>query len=471
MRDSDDRSDPRTIPAGARLRRIRAERGLTQAAFAGRLGLSASYYNQLEHDRRPVSADLAARIAAAAGIDPGWLDTAVDAQLLAEIRDTVLPYLTPTRQTDLELRSWVQSMPTVARAVLAAQRQLLSVSAPASDAVGDYLRSPHEEVRDFFHDHRNHIVPLEEAAERLVAQWDLTPGEMDGGLARVLHAVHGVCVVPLPLGESPEATDRRRYDPATRTLQIAGWLQPGQRAFQFAMQLALLQHGELIDDIVAGVSGLTPQAGQLARVGLAQYFAGATVLPYEHFRCSAEELRYDIDRLSLRYGVGFETVCHRLSTLQRAGSRGVPFFLVRTDRAGNISKRQSASTFHFSRSGGSCPLWIVHEAFETPGRIRRQISVLPDGRTYLWIARTVTAKPQRFRGPQPRFAIGLGCDIRHARRLVYSDGLDLADRQATTPIGPGCRTCERTDCAQRAFPMLGRPLLADPSRSPTLPYA
>lgn len=471
VRNSGDRSDPRTIPAGTRLRAIRTERGLTQAAFAGRLGLSASYYNQLEHDRRPVSADLAARIATAAGIDPGWLDTAVDAQLLAEIRDTVLPYLPPGRETDVELRSWVQSMPTVARAVLAAQRQLLSASGPASDTAGDYLRSPHEEVRDFFHDRRNHIAPLDEAAEKLVAQWDLTPGEMDTGLARVLHAVHGVSVVSLPADETAETADRRRLDPATRTLQIAGWLRPGQRAFQFAMQLALLQHGEMIDDIVAGASGLTPQAARLARVGLAQYFAGATVLPYEHFRQSAETSRYDIDLLSTRYGVGYETVCHRLSTLQRPGSRGVPFFLVRTDRAGNISKRQSATTFHFSRAGGSCPLWVVHEAFDAAGRIHRQVSVLPDGRTYLWIARTVAARSLRFGGPQPVFAIGLGCDIRHAHRLVYSDGLDLADRQAATPIGPGCRTCERTDCAQRAFPMLGRPLLADPSRSPALPYA
>lgn len=462
--------------AGARLRRIRRERGLTQAAFAGQLGLSASYYNQLEHDRRPVTPDLAARMAAAAGLDPGWLDSALDAQLLAEIRDTLLPYLASGSQSDEDLQAWVRSAPGTARAVLAMARhaavttdQLAELgvrTGSGTDGGTASLRSPHEEVRDFFHEHRNHFAVLDRAAEKLVARWDLKPGAMEPGLLRVLHAEHGVsCVVELQ-GNA----DRRRYDSLSRTLRIDGRLAPGQRAFQLALQLGLLDQRDAVDAIVATASGLGERARALARVGLAQYFAGAVLLPYTEFLRASAELRYDIDLLAACFGVGFETVCHRLSTLQRPGARGVPFFFVRTDRAGNISKRQSATTFHFSRTGGSCPLWVVHEAFETPDRIRRQISVMPDGRTYLWIARTVTGPSIGFRSPQTRFAIGLGCDIRHAGALVYSDGLDLADRQAATPIGPGCRSCERTDCAQRAFPPLGRAIATDISRSTTTPY-
>src|SRR5699024_4904049 len=152
--------------------------------------------------------------------------------------------------------------------------------------------------------------------------------------------------------------------------------------FQMATQIALLAQREAIDAI-ADEGDLAPQSAALARVGLANYFAGALLLPYTRFLDAAEELRYDIDLLSVQFEVGFETVCHRLSTLQRPGRRGVPFFFVRTDRAGNISKRQSATAFHFSRVGGSCPLWVVHDAFASPGRILTQVAQMPDGRTYL----------------------------------------------------------------------------------------
>jgi predicted transcriptional regulator len=210
---------------------------------------------------------------------------------------------------------------------------------------------------------------------------------------------------------------------------------------------------------------------RLARIGLANYFAGALLLPYSLFLRTAQALRYDIDLLGQRFGVGFETVCHRLSTLQRPSEPGVPFFFVRVDRAGNISKRQSATHFHFSRAGGTCPLWNVYEAFSQPGRVLAQLARMPDGRTYLWIARTVRSGAYRGYGfPDKVFSIGLGCDVRHAHRLVYAKGLDLTDPDAAIPIGMGCKVCERTDCPQRAFPYLGRALEVNENVSSFSPY-
>jgi predicted transcriptional regulator len=213
------------------------------------------------------------------------------------------------------------------------------------------------------------------------------------------------------------------------------------------------------------------EARALARIGLANYFAGALILPYTMFLHAAEALRYDIDLLGQRFGVGFESVCHRLSTLQRPGAQGVPFFFIRVDRAGNISKRQSATDFHFSRAGGTCPLWNVYEAFSSPGRILTQLAEMPDGRTYMWLARTVSRQMGGYGTPDKTFAVALGCDVRHAGRLVYSKGLRLDDREARTPIGMGCRICERPACPQRAFPSLSRPLAVDETRSTFAPYA
>lgn len=254
-------------------------------------------------------------------------------------------------------------------------------------------------------------------------------------------------------------------------LALSPLLNPGQRAFQLATQLAWLELSGEIDQIVAEANLSSDESRLLARIGLASYFAGALVLPYRPFLAAAESLGYDIELLQQRFRVGYETVSHRLSTLQRPGSRGVPFIFVRVDRAGNISKRQSATSFHFSRVGGSCPLWTVYEAFARPTEIQVQLAQMPDGRSYLWIARTVHRRYGGHGTQGKTFAIGLGCDLRHAQRLVYSRGLDLTSPSSLVPIGPGCKVCDRVNCPQRAFPAIGKPLDANPHHGSFIPYA
>jgi XRE family transcriptional regulator, fatty acid utilization regulator len=278
--------------------------------------------------------------------------------------------------------------------------------------------------------------------------------------------VHGVHIVKrMDLGD----TVLHRFDPATKTLDIAGHLPSGQTVFKLAAELAFLEFGDLIDTLVDEGNFTSDDSRTLARLGLANYFAAATVLPYGQFHDVAENFRYDVERLSAFYSVSYETIAHRLSTLQRPSMRGVPLSFVRVDRAGNVSKRQSATGFHFSSSGGTCPLWNVYETFANPGKILVQIAQMPDGRSYMWVARTVERRASRYGQPGKTFAIGLGCELRHAHRLVYSEGLDLAGEIAT-PIGAGCRVCERDNCPQRAFPALGRALDLDEHRSTVSPY-
>lgn len=344
--------------------------------------------------------------------------------------------------------------------------------------------------------HHNHFDPLDAEAERTAEESGLRPGRAADALADRLAARHGVRVVVAeprpgsaadpagPAGRADpadpavrvdrvdRAVDVRRFDPDTGLLHLSPWLDDGRRAFQLATQLALLEQRPLLDALADDPEALrTPDATALARIGLANYYAGALLMPYRRFHAAAEELRYDIALLQARFGVGFETVCHRLSTLQRPGSRGVPFSFLRVDRAGNVSKRQSASAFHFSRLGGTCPLWTVYEAFSTPGRILTQVAEMPDGKRYFWIARTVTRGAAGHRAPHAEFAVALGCELRHAHRLVYAEGLALDDPRAVTPIGLGCRICERRDCAQRARPPAGGRLAVDPDRRTRIPYA
>lgn len=457
---------------GVRLRRLREERSLKQIELANALGISSSYLNQLEQNQRPLTVPVLLKINAVFGIDVQLFSEDEEARLITELRDALSDGVEPVSVA--EIRELASNMPAVGRTLVSLHRRYRDAversEAMAAQLGDDWLsegpaRMPFEQVRDFFYSRRNHVEPLDEAAERLYREAGLAPRSVHQGLATWLRDRHGVQII---WGEG--ATSQRRFDPAARMLHISSQLKQGQQAFQMATQLAFLELGDVIDSLSDNSILAGDEARRLTRIGLANYFAGALLLPYGDFLAAAEAEAYDIEKLVSRFGVGFETVCHRLSTLQRAEARGVPFFFVRVDRAGNISKRQSATDFHFSRVGGSCPLWNVYEAFAQPGRVLTQIAQMPDGRTYLWIARTVGRRSGGYGEPGKTFAVGLGCDIRHAGRLVYSRGLDLSDPATATPIGAGCKVCERPACPQRAFPPIGRAITVDHNRSSFTPY-
>lgn len=465
---------------GVRLRRLREERGLTQIALARALELSPSYVNQLEKNQRPLTVGILLKINSVFGIDVQLFSEDEEAKLLSDLRDTFADAVSGERIATTEIRELVANMPAVGRALVTLHRryrdaldQCVSLAARLGDDWRDYAATqplaPIEEVRDFFYARHNHITELDEAAERIFTDSRLRIATLVSDLTARLQRQHGIRVV-LETADETAIDTYRHYDPKAGLLRISPHLHSGQQAFQMATQIAFLEFNELLHRLSNNEAFSGEESRALARIGLANYFAGALILPYARFLGSAESLRYDIERLSLDFSVGFETVCHRLSTLQRSEARGVPFFFVRVDRAGNVSKRQSATDFHFSRLGGTCPLWNVYEAFAAPNRILTQVARMPDGRTYFWIARTVSQSAGGYGAPNKTFAIGLGCDVRHAHRLIYSKGLDLTDTAAATPIGIGCKVCERADCPQRAFPPIGRKLTIDETTRWFTPY-
>ncbi|MFI1368407.1 short-chain fatty acyl-CoA regulator family protein [Streptomyces griseochromogenes] len=456
--------------AGARLRHLREERRMSQAELARVLAISPSYLNQMEHDSRPLTVAVLLRLTEAFGVDPGFFSARDTTRLVADLREALAGELAEARVSAADLTDLASRTPEVARVLLDLGRRnqrLAERLAGATDGRGpgpEQPGSPHEEIRDFFYRRQNYLHDTDLAAERLSREIGIRPGEVLRALTARLADRHGIRLT------AERGDHLHHYDEPTRTLHLSTRLRPGQRAFRMATQLALLEHGDELDREAAEDFEPGSPAHGLARIGVANYFAAALILPYDAFHTAAEEARYDIERLTDRYGLGYETVCHRLSTLQRPRLRGVPFSFVRVDRAGNMSKRQSATGFHFSRAGGTCPLWNVYEAFAVPGRIHVQIAEMPDGQRYLWTARAVTRHRGGWGEPGKTFAIGLGCEIRHAHRVVYSDGLDLANASAATPIGMGCRVCERLDCPQRAAPPLGHPLRIDQNTGTFVPY-
>lgn len=452
---------------GRIVRRLRTGRGLTQGALAAQLGISASYMNLIEADQRAVTAALVFKLANALGVELGVLSGQAEGRLEGGLREVFRdPLLGAEPVPEEQVVALAATAPDAARAVLAlwrawrvAREEGASLSLPS----GRRILLPTEEARDLIHDTANHFPALESAAEALRAGLgEPGPASLDAAVTGRLRASHSLTVTVGPM----EGTALRRHDAASGRLLLSERLRPHSRTFHLAFTLALLELRDAVEAQVAALAPSSDDTAGLLRIALLNYAAAALLLPYEPFRAAARDARHDISLLSARFGASWEQCCHRLSTLQREGARGVPFFFLRVDPAGNVDKRFSAAGFPFAR-GGSCPRWVPHAAFATPGRVVVQVAELPDGAAFLCFARTVEGIDPGWGEPVPVHAVALGCDLSRAAEVCYADGLDLA--QGRVGIGLSCRLCDREDCRSRAFPPLAHRLLFDPG-SAGVPY-
>jgi predicted transcriptional regulator/transcriptional regulator with XRE-family HTH domain len=456
----------RKLYAGVALREMRGRLGLSQKEFAARMGVSLPYLNQMENNHRPLSAGVVLKLAQEFGLDVATLGEADSERLVSDMREALADPAITAPPPLADLRLVASNAPALARAVLAlhrAYRQTHERLASLDEALGREDRrldpSPWEEVRDFFHYCDNYIDAVDRAAERFARS---AAGGIDAAAVEAL-AARGIAV------ERADDGLIRHFEPHDRRLVISTRAPEPTRRFQVLHQIALLTQEDLLEATLDLARFSTPEARGIAKIGLANYFAGAAQMPYRAFLAAAQEDRHDLERLAGRFGASIEQVAHRLSTLQRPGEKGIPFFFVRVDQAGTITKRHSATRFQFARFGGACPLWNVHRAFETPGRFLRQLAETPDGVRYFCLAREVAKPGGSFAAPVRRYAIGLGCEVAHAGQLVYADDLDLT--RQFEPIGISCRICDRADCHQRSVPPLERRLRVDPHRRGLLPYA
>jgi predicted transcriptional regulator/transcriptional regulator with XRE-family HTH domain len=315
--------------------------------------------------------------------------------------------------------------------------------------------SPADEVTEILHAQHNHFPELEDAAEEMRATLDLRVAGALDVLSKALaerHGPNGAAGSNQAGTQTAAGLDGKQVRP-----ELTEILPPERAAFDMARQIGLASLGPLFETRLAAAQLSTEAARGMYRRALTNYFAAALLMPYQEFLETARNLRHDIELLGRRFGVGFEQVCHRLATLHRPGAEGVPFHFLRIDIAGNLSKRFSGSGLRIPRFGGVCPRWNVHEAFMKPGQIDRQLASLPDGTTYLCIAKTLSKPGAGFREPSSHYAIGIGCEVSFAPQLVYADGLDLGNPEVAVPVGVHCRLCERRDCRQRAFPSLSDP--------------
>jgi len=452
---------------GQTLRRLRLEQGLTQQGLAQKLGISTSYLNLIEHDQRGITATLLFKVAKILDVDLEALSGNQERDFEVALREVFSdPLLGIDPVPEQETHAIAGAAPNAVRAILALHRAWAGARED-SDGItlpsGRRIMLPNEEVKDYFHEHANHFPTLEDAAETISSTLQSATLGTNHALAERLRQSHGLVVSVRPL---PSAL--RVYDPAARLLTLSESLPRESRGFQMAFQVALLETREAVEALVKSAAPSSRDAAELLRIGLLNYVAGAILMPYAPFLAAGAEVRYDVDSIAARFGVSYEQACHRLSSLQRNGARGVPFFFLRVDPAGNVSKRFSAAGFPFMRLGGTCPRWVVHTAFATPGTTRVQVAQLPDGQTFLCFARAITGRPAHWGEPAPVHVVAMGCDIDQREQLVYADGIDIV--KAAVGIGLSCRLCDRPDCRSRAFPPLAHRLTVDPQTTSASPY-
>ncbi|HUQ06861.1 MAG TPA: short-chain fatty acyl-CoA regulator family protein [Kofleriaceae bacterium] len=448
---------------GQRLRQIRLARDLSQADLARQLAISPAYLNLLEKGRRTMQFPLLLRALELLGADlEQFMAEASGARpedALAHLLDDPLADTLALDEADL---ARMRAEPRVATTIAAlfhlyknARAQLdVALTKLEAGVLPPMGYAPGDEVTDYLEANKNYFPDLEAAADEVRTRAALPRRFPAEALADALRDQFGIAVTL----EAPQGTSSvvRAFDPAARTLRLSTDLADQALKFQLAhvIGLEVLARGGLADRLMAALTARHAETPRLIKIHLANYFAGALLLPYGEFFAEVQRTRYDVAKLVALFGSSWEAVAHRMCNLGDPRRPGLPLHFLRVDAAGNISKRYSASGLRFPHGHGSCPKWAVHAAFLNPAVVTRQYSRMPDGTIYFCFAR-VLAEPaygSLVRGTI--YSIGLGCRAEHAPRIVYADDLPrFGDGvRATVPTGITCRFCERTDCNQRAAP-------------------
>jgi XRE family transcriptional regulator, fatty acid utilization regulator len=470
-------NESRKIFAGARIRILRQGLDLTQAAFAEQIGISTSYLNQIENNQRALSGSVILALVDAFKFDLSELALDGTGKVAVDLREVLTdPIFAELDVLTQEIKVAATNAPNVTKALLDLYRmfqksreQLGKVDDSLKDREGSLAPLPYEEVRDYFHYNDNYIDELDRTAEAFAEGLEKGGAGRQADLTKYLRDRHGVQVVLRK--DAPSSDTLRAFDPASRTVFLNAASSNATNLFQLAYQVGLLEQRALIEKLITDASFHTKAAEEVSRMTFANYFAGAVVLPYTEFVRAAKVLRHDIEKLAFQFDASTEQVCHRLSMLQRPGEKGIPFYFLRIDQAGNITKRHSATTLQFTRFGGGCPLWNVHHAFQSPGEILRQLAVTPDGVTYLSLAFEQSKRVAGFKSPVRKYAIGLGCESKYANHVVYADDLDLSNDANFEPIGTSCRICERVDCFHRSVPPIGKEIKVDLNQRHSVPFS
>lgn len=454
----------RKLLAGHAVRRLRMQHGFSQVAMADALAVSPSYLNLIERNQRPLSANLLVRLAERFDFDPRALSAGEPAGGADALRRRLADPMFADLEIDRhEVAEWIASAPGGAEAFARAFDRM----AGGQDSGGTPASDPGVLVRREIERWRNHFADLDAMAEGVSDELRLMGGDLHAALAERLRIKHQLSVRTLPVDVLPDRL--HRLDLHARQLQLSELLGGAQRTQVLARQVGLIEARGAIDALARGAALADHRSERLLRRHLLSYFAAAVTMPYARFLRACEATGYDVALLARRFGTSLEQVAHRLTTLGRVGARGLPFFLLRVDPAGQVSKRFAGfSGSPLADGAGLCPLLCVFEAFARPDAGVTQLVELEDGSRWFCRAQVVHPPMGQAGGVRVRFALVLGLAAELASGWSAARGAELGGQAVR--IGAGCRACTRVDCPQRSAPPAARPWLPLERESGLTPF-
>jgi|TARA_B100000959_G_scaffold233030_1_gene250227 hypothetical protein len=445
--------------------KIKAKRkklGITQTDLSNRLSISPTYLNLMEGGKRKISMELLLKIANELNVDISDISKKTDTNLYQDLMDLLGDNLFENLDiTNFDVKELVNTNPLIGKALVKLgdnyKKRNQDIVNKVENISGKFIDRrknsfPGEVVADFIQENENYFPKLEDFASSLFSKMQANNRVGYSSICEYLLIKHKIEVKDLVPDENKPFT--KQYDKIKKIFYISDYLNLETKKLYSAAHVAQLEANNIIDEYLNSFSFPSEESKKLSKVALLNYAGAAIIMPYKLFYEECIKQRYDVELLQNTFAVSFEQVAHRLTCLQNPKMKGIPFHMLRADVAGNISKRFSLSGIEIPRYGGACPRWNIYKAFTMPGKINAAVSKMSNGEKYVCIARTVEKGIGKHGMEKTLLSIGLGCQTKYAKDFVYADTLNLNDKKTETPIGVNCRTCDRMDCQQRAFPPL-----------------
>ena len=447
---------------GHKIKAKRMKLGITQADLSKKLSISPTYLNLMESGKRKINMDLLLKMATELKVDVSDISKKTDTNLYQNLMDLLGDNLFENLDiTNFDVKELVNTNPLIAKALVRLgdnyrkknQDIVSKVENISSKFIDNRKNSfPGEVVADFIQENENYFPKLEQYATELFKKIQTNERVGYTSICEYLLNKHKIEVKDVVPDESKPFT--KQYDEIKKIFLVSDYLNLETKKLYAGAHVVQLEAGDIIDEYLNTFSFPSEESKKLSKVALLNYAGAAIIMPYKPFYDECIKQRYDVELLQNTFAVSFEQVAHRITCLQDPKMKGIPFHMLRADVAGNISKRFSLSGIEIPRYGGACPRWNIYKAFTMPGKINAAVSKMPNGEKYICIARTVEKGVGKHGMEKTLLSIGLGCQVKYAKDFVYADSLNLQDKKTETPIGVNCRTCDRMDCQQRAFPPL-----------------
>ena len=450
------------LQIGHKIKTKRRKLGISQTELSEKISISPSYLNLIESGKRKVNVDLLLKLTNELGIEISDISKKTDSNLYQNLMDLLGDNLFENLDiTNFEIKELVNTNPLIAKALIKLgdnyKEKNQDIVSKVENISGKFIDNrknsfPGEVISDFIQENENYFPKLEEFATNFYNKIQTNNRAGYSSISEYLTSKHKIEVKDIIPDEKKPFT--KQFDPVKKTFLLSDYLTLETKKLFTAAQVVQLEGNEIIDEYLNSFSFPNEESKKMSRIALLNYTGAAIIMPYKPFYEECINERYDLELLQNTFATSFEQVAHRITCLQDPKMKGIPFHMLRADVAGNISKRFSLSGIEIPRYGGACPRWNIYKAFTMPGKINAAVSKMPNGEKYVCIARTVEKGIGKHGMFKSLLSIGLGCQAKYAKDFVYADSLNLNDKKTETPIGVNCRTCDRMDCQQRAFPPL-----------------